>query len=164
MTLRHWIAGLTMSLCISIPIGAVAGAGNGITTGTWFITPEEAAMPQASELAASGGAVLDVGREDINVGPLIEVLKPLDGGQVSSPVEVAVRFIPRLEPIDIASLRVSIVKFLTIDITDRVKPHATAEGIQVKEARIPSGKHRVRIAVSDAAGGTSVKEFSLEVF
>ena len=41
--------------------------------------------------------------------------------------------------------------------------YATADGIQVKEAKIPSGKHRVRITVSDTAGSTTVKELMLEV-
>lgn len=131
---------------------------------SWLITPEEAAMAPAADVnGLPRGGLIDIGREDINTGPQIEILKPADGARMPSPVEVAVRFVPRLDAVDLASLKVSIVKFITIDITDRIRPYATAEGIQLKEANIPSGKHRVRIAVSDKAGGVSIKELWLEV-
>lgn len=79
------------------------------------------------------------------------------------PIQVLIRFTPRAEPIDLASLKVTLVKFIDIDITDRIRPFVTLEGIQVKEAKIPPGKHRVRITVSDKAGDLSVKEVSFEV-
>lgn len=151
-----WVLALSVLLC---PL-----SGGAKSSETWLITPEEAAMaPAADANGLHGGGLTEIGREDINAGPEIEILKPVDGGRVPSPVEVAVRFIPRLDAVDLASLKVSIVKFITIDITDRIRPYATAEGIQLKEANIPSGKHRVRIAVSDKAGGVSSKEFWLEV-
>ena len=151
-----WVLALSVPLC---PLSVSAKSSE-----TWLITPEEAAMAPASDgNGLQGGGLTDIGREDINTGPQIEILKPADGGRVPSPVEVAVRFVPRLDAVDLASLKVSIVKFITIDITDRIRPYATAEGIQLKEANIPSGKHRVRITVSDKAGGVSVKELWLEV-
>lgn len=149
-------------LALSVPLCPLSGGAK--SSETWLITPEEAAMKPASDAnGLQGGGLIDIGREDINTGPQIEILKPADGGRVPSPVEVTVRFVPRLDAVDLASLKVSIVKFITIDITDRIRPYATAEGIQLKEANIPSGKHRVRITVSDKAGGISVKELWLEV-
>lgn len=151
-----WVLVVSLLLC---PFSAAAKSQE-----DWLITPEEAAMaPAADANGISKGGLTEIGREDINTGPQIEILKPADGGRAPSPVEVAVRFIPRLDLVDLASLKVSIVKFITIDITDRIRPYATAEGIQLKEANVPSGKHRVRITVSDKAGGVSIKEFWLEV-
>ncbi|MCX5722771.1 MAG: hypothetical protein NT179_12205 [Nitrospirae bacterium] len=164
MSVSKWHKNLWCAwmLALSVPLCPLAGSAK--SSETWLITPEEAAMaPAVDANGISGGGLTDIGREDINAGPEIEILKPADGGRVPSPVEVAVRFIPRLGAVDLASLKVSIVKFITIDITDRIRPYATAEGIQLKEANIPSGKHRVRITVSDKAGGVSIKELWLEV-
>lgn len=164
MHVSKWLKSLWFAwvLALSLPLGPLSGSAK--SSETWLITPEEAAMAPASDAnGLYGGGLIDIGREDINTGPQIEILKPADGARMPSPVEVAVRFVPRLDAVDLASLKVSIVKFITIDITDRIRPYATAEGIQLKEANIPSGKHRVRITVSDKAGGVSIKELWLEV-
>jgi hypothetical protein len=79
------------------------------------------------------------------------------------PIHVSIRFTPRSEPVDLASLKVTLVKFIAIDITDRIRPYVTPEGIQVNEAKIPPGKHRVRITLADKAGEFSMKEVFFEV-
>lgn len=163
MSIHQGVIGLTVLVAVIGTLALGSRADNEMPTAAWFITPEEAAMAAAPDTGPFGRGLIEAGRDDINTGPLIEILKPVDGGQVLSPLEVAVRFVPRLGPVDLATLKVSIVKFITIDITDRIKPYATADGIQVKEANIPAGKHRVRIAVSDTAGGTSIKELMLDV-
>jgi hypothetical protein len=129
-------------------------------TGEWLILPEEAAMAPAPEPRRG---IMEVGREDISIGPVIEIVEPLNGGRGSMPIHVSIRFTPRLEPVDLASLKVILVKFIPIDITDRIRPYVTSEGIQVNEAKIPPGKHRVRITLADRAGEFSVKEVSFEV-
>ena len=129
-------------------------------TGDWLILPEEAAMAPAPEPRRG---ILEVGREDISIGPVIEIVEPLNGGRGPMPIQVSIRFTPRSEPVDLASLKVTLVKFILIDITDRIRPYVTPEGIQVNEAKIPPGKHRVRITLADRAGEFSVKEVSFEV-
>ncbi len=79
------------------------------------------------------------------------------------PVHVLVKFAPLFEPVDLSSLKVVLVKFIQIDITDRIRPFVTAEGISVKEAKIPPGKHRVRISLADKTGAVSVREIAFEV-
>jgi hypothetical protein len=128
-------------------------------TSDWLILPEEAAMAPAPEPKG----IIEAGREDISVGPVIEIVEPPNGGRGPMPIEVLIRFTPRSEPVDLASLKVTLVKFIQIDITDRIRPYVTPDGIQVKEAKIPPGKHRVRIVVADRAGGLSVKEVAFEV-
>lgn len=148
-----------LAIGIAMAVLGVASMGQAATA-DWLITPDEAAMAPATELPRG---ILEVGREDISAGPVIEVVEPLNGGRGPMPIQVLIRFTPRSEPVDLASLKVTLVKFIQIDITDRIRPFVTPEGIQVKEAKIPPGKHRVRIAVSDKAGGASVKEVSFEV-
>lgn len=164
MSVSKWHKNVWVASVVALSLLWCPLSGQAKSSESWLITPEEAAMAPAAEgNGLHGGGLTEIGREDINTGPQIEILKPAEGGRVPSPVEVAVRFVPRLDAVDLSSLKVSIVKFITIDITDRIKPYATAEGIQLKEANIPSGKHRVRITVSDKAGGVSVKELWLEV-
>jgi len=127
----------------------------------WLITPQEAALAPRAE--APGGAPLDVGRQESNLGPTIEILKPNAGGKASGPVEIQINFVPKTGPVDVTSLKVTVVKFIPFDITDRLRDYATADGIQIKEAKIPAGKHIVRISVADAQGTRSVKEIEFEV-
>jgi hypothetical protein len=126
----------------------------------WLITPEEAALDSAPQ---AGRGILEIGRDDLSIGPVIDVVEPANGGRAPLPIQVVIHFSPRLVPIDLTSLKVTLVKFIPIDITDRIRPFVTAEGIDVKEAKIPPGKHRVRIALSDRSGEFSVKEITFEV-
>lgn len=129
--------------------------------GFWLITPEEAAMPPAS--TEKRGQPFDAGREPPDNGPLIEVLKPVPGAPIAVPLEIAVKFVPRSAPVDLSSLKVTVVKFIGIDITERVRPFATPAGIQIPDAKLPSGEHTVRITVADATGGVSRKQVTLTV-
>jgi hypothetical protein len=129
-------------------------------TGDWLILPEEAAMAPAPEPTRG---ILEIGRDDISIGPVIEIVEPLNGGRGPMPIHVSIRFTPRSEPVDLASLKVTLVKFIAINITDRIRPYVTPEGIQVNEAKIPPGKHRVRITLADKAGEFSMKEVFFEV-
>ena len=129
--------------------------------GFWLITLEEAATPPAS--TEKRGQPFDIGREPPDTGPLIEVLKPVLGAPLAVPLEIAVRFVPRSAPVDLSSLKVTVVKFVDIDITDRVRPFATPTGIQIPDAKLPSGEHTVLITVADASGGVSQKQLTLTV-
>ena len=127
----------------------------------WLITPEEAGMAPAEEVP--GGGEFKIGSEEMDLGPKIEVLKPTNGGSAPPPVEVLIKFLPNPKAVDLASLIVSVVKLFTIDITDRVRDHATADGIHVQQAKIPAGKHKVRISIADIDGLRSVKDVTFEV-
>ncbi len=146
------VSGAVMCVCV-IGIGQAAA-------GDWLITPEEAAMAPAPLLK---GVPIEVGREDISAGPVIDVVEPLNGGRGPMPVQVLVKFAPLFGPVDLDSLKVVLVKFIQIDITDRIRPFVTAEGISVKEAKIPPGKHRVRISLADQTGAVSIREIAFEV-
>ena len=151
--LRVSMIGSVMSLVCLIVTGPAAA-------GDWLITPEEAAMAPALE---AGKGLLEVGREDITAGPVIDVVEPANGSREPMPVQVLIRFTALSEPLDLASLKVFLIKFIQIDITDRIRPYVTPDGIQVKEAKIPPGKHRVRISLADRTGAVSVREVAFEV-
>ena len=129
--------------------------------GRWLITPEEAALPPAPP--DQRGGPFDVGREPPDTGPLIEVVKPLLGSPVAAPLEILVRFVPRSAPVDLPSLKVTVVKLFAIDITDRVRPYVTPAGIDIPDAKLPAGEHTVRITVADASGGVSQKQMTIAV-
>jgi len=130
----------------------------------WFITPEEAAMaPAADADPLQGGARMDIGRDDLDIGPIIEVQKPEAGSPLNAPIEIRVIFTPRSHPINLSTLEVELVKFINIDITDRVVDYTTEQGIQLKEANIPSGSHRIRITLADNTGAASTQDFLFEV-
>ena len=96
-------------------------------------------------------------------GPEIFLIRPKDGGTYTGPLEIDVRFLPRPDAIDLKTLNVEYVKLWGIDITERVRPYATKEGIKLQNAQFPSGNHRVKISIADAAGNFSSRTFSVRV-
>ena len=159
------VAGWLALVGCLVPVWGTAGTGSSIERGLWLITPEEAALPAAPTggVAPSGGRPLDVERAAPDTGPEILVVKPAEGKPLSVPLEVAVRFKPRQAPVEVATVKVSVVKLFEIDITERVRPYVTPAGIEIPDARLPSGKHMVRISVGDKNGGVSQRELTLEV-
>ena len=154
---RVIMATLAVSIALIVSV-------SGADAENWFITPEEAAMaPAARTDPLQGGEHFAIGQEDMEVGPIIQVEKPQMGVPQSSPMEIVVKFVPRNHPVDLRTLEVELVKFINIDITDRVVEYTTEQGIQLKEANIPWGAHRVRIALADITGAVSVREFLFEV-
>jgi hypothetical protein len=132
---------------------------------TWLITPEEAALPPATPAARglTGGTPFDIGRDAPEIGPNIEVVKPTEGATPAPPIEIAIRFTPRQQQIDLRSVKVSVVKFISIDITDRVRPYLSEQGIHIPDAKLPSGEHRVRISLSDVTGAATVRQATIKV-
>lgn len=123
-----------------------------------LITPEEAHMKDApirllGERSGSRGG-----------GPAIELISPDPGHAHSVPVPIKVVFRPRQgATVDLASLSVIYVKWIDIDITDRVRDYATAQGIDVPQAELPPGKHTIQISISDTKGRSSEKLFTVRL-
>lgn len=135
----------------------------------WLITPEEAAAPGApannigsGEITSRSLSPFEVSRE-VDLGPVIQVVKPSADKIESTPVEVSVKFAPRSAPVDISTLKVQVVKLVPIDITDRIRPYADIEGIHIPDAKLPSGEHKVRISLADKEGGLTRKEMTVTV-
>lgn len=150
---------LLMAATAFVAFIGVSGKGQAVKD-LWLITPQEAATAPVPDGFGSGETPV-AGVADL--GPTIDVVKPTDGGSAPPPVEVDIRFTPKSSPVDPATLKVSVVKLINIDITDRVRSYASATGIHVPAAQIPSGKHTVRVSIADKDGLRSYKDVTFEV-
>ena len=158
---RTLVVGLALTICV--PIALTCKMAWAVGPGSWLITPKEAAMAPAAPDVLERGRKFDVGREGLEAGPFIEVIKPASDQVVAVPVEVLVVFTTKGAPIDFQTLKVSVVKFFSFDITDRILPYATPAGIHIPDAKLPSGEHTVRIGVADTDGAFSRKQLTLRV-
>jgi hypothetical protein len=126
-----------------------------------LVTDAEAALPpgnlaHAPELATRGGPTRR---------PSIVIVSPAaDAGVVRSPLDLRLKL--RAfggAKIDPDSIVVTYEKTPLIDITQRIKPFITSEGIDVPDAEVPLGAHDFRIEVKDSDGRRSTMEFSFQV-
>ena len=60
-------------------------------------------------------------------------------------------------------VRVTYLKMPGIDLTERIRPFITAEGIVMAGAEAPAGEHQLRIDVEDSDGRTSQSIITLWV-
>lgn len=121
-----------------------------------LLTEEEGVMANAPAGLIDAGSPLET-------GPSIEVVKPEQNVDLRSPVSIIVRFIPNGKEVDLSSLKVEVLKFLTIDITKRILPYASRNGIQADNAILPAGEHKLRVTIRDVGGGTSRKVFLVKI-
>jgi hypothetical protein len=126
-----------------------------------LVTDAEAALPpsptaHAPELASRGGPTRR---------PNIVVVSPATNGSVvRSPLALKVKLSAfGGARIDRDSIVVTYEKTPLIDITQRIIPFISADGIDVPDAEVPSGVHDFRIEVKDSEGRVSRKEFSFQV-
>ena len=149
------IRGLSVIVLVFVLPGGM-GQSCAESADSWLITPAEAVLAPAQDEGIRSRALNDA-------GPGIEFIKPLDGAVVSSPAQILIRFLPKTVTIDLTTVKVTLLKFIPIDLTDRLKPYISFDGIILKDAKVPPGRYRVRIALADAQGKTSAREMSFEV-
>ncbi len=129
-----------------------------------LISATEAQMETQAEAAAPPeirARVTPAPRPDATA---IRVVSP-SGGGVAAPVriEVAFKAAPgaRIVP---STFRV-LYGLLKIDLTDRMRQHATVteSGVVVEQAQVPEGQHRLILQVADDQGNTAEQELRLRV-
>lgn len=98
--------------------------------------------------------------------PAIRVVSPnATGAAVAAPVRIEVAFTPapgaRIVP---SSFRV-LYGLLKIDLTERLRQHATVteSGVVVDGAKVPDGQHRLILQVADDKGNTAEQELRIRV-
>jgi hypothetical protein len=112
-----------------------------------LITSEEASLPPAADVS--------LGERAITRGPGVSQVLPGSNEPASPPLPLKISFAARNGvPIDPASVRLTYLKRPNVDLTARVKPFITADGIQIDRAAVPAGTHVLRIDVRDARGRT----------
>ena len=101
-----------------------------------------------------------------NATPSIRVVTPNAAGtSVPAPLRIEVAFSPtpgtRIVP---SSFRV-LYGLLKIDLTERLRPHATITetGVVVDQAQIPDGQHRLILQVADDQGNVAEQELRIRV-
>jgi hypothetical protein len=98
--------------------------------------------------------------------PGIKVVTPVAAGTpVAAPLRIEVAFTPqpgsRIVP---SSFRV-LYGLLKIDLTERLRQHATVSesGVVVDRANVPDGQHRLFLQVADDKGNTAEQELRIRV-
>ena len=91
--------------------------------------------------------------KDVTRGPKVTVISPApDGVIVKSPFNLSLKFESHgRTKVDIDSVRLIYDTIPPVDLTQRVKPFIKSDGIQMPNAEVPLGKHRIRVDVNDTA-------------
>jgi len=98
-------------------------------------------------------------------GPSIIINQPRHGGVYTGLVPVDIKFSPRPgASVALSTLKVQYVKWaFAKDITEKVRNFVCEEGVFVPQAKLPRGKHTLRISLSDDCNNESWSMVSFEV-
>jgi hypothetical protein len=142
----------------ALVLGLVWAAGAAPDT-LQLVTEEEAAA--APEFRTRGaGPVLPKN------GPVIKILQPtVTGGDLATPFPLEIEFEARVggPPAKMDTLKVTYLKLIELDITDRVRPHLKDNRLMVKDCHIPQGRHRVRISIADGDGNMTAEIVEMRI-
>jgi hypothetical protein len=147
---------LTLLVLLSVLfLSSTAGA----DTDEWLITPEEAQMQvrdgNYSELVAATEGP----------GPVILLKNPKMLKKLRSPIDIFIAFEPGKsgKPADMRTLKVTLIGFININITDRLIEYIKGTNLDVEEAKLPSGKHRLRMRIKDVDGNPNERDVVVTV-
>jgi hypothetical protein len=123
-----------------------------------LVTEQEATLP------ASTAHPLELRGSPTRRPNVTVVSPPPNAGLIRSPFELKLRFRAfggaMINP---ESVVVTYLKQPAIDITQRITPFITAEGIDVSQANVPPGLHQFWIELKDDEGRVGGGEFSFQV-
>ena len=97
--------------------------------------------------------------------PAIELVNPnLLSNDLSSPITIELRFITDDVPIALETFK-TFYGSLKLDITKRIlkKAYIKTNSIYIENAKVPKGKHKFIVQISDAIGRVAVREFSVNI-
>lgn len=97
--------------------------------------------------------------------PAIEVSAPKPDGTLKAPFAIKVLFKPQAGAEIMPDSFQALYGAFRFDITQRItaKAKVTREGIEVGEARIPPGSHRLTLLITDSQGRVGEKQLSFTV-
>ena len=64
--------------------------------------------------------------------------------------------------VDTATTHLTSLSLDNVNITDRLKPYITANGIEMPAAMVPAGTYVLQVAVSDASGRQSIANVEID--
>ena len=153
----------TTVLCLALAFSALDSRAEDFD----LITAAEA----QAEAKAAAGAPPETRTRSLPVPkpgqPAIKVVTPNNtpSSAVNAPVRIEVSFKAadgkRIVP---STFRV-LYGLMKIDLTDRLKKHATVTetGVVIDQAKVPAGQHRLILQVADDQGNTAEQELRLRV-
>ncbi len=121
-----------------------------------LISEAESKLPASTDVAMT--------TRGMTRGPGVEQISPNPDRGMPSPVPLKVKFIARNNvAVDPESVKVTYLKAQSVDLTERIKKHLTAEGIDMANAEVPPGTHHLRINIKDSQGRTTTATIKLTV-
>jgi len=136
---------------------ALALSGHAASAGTVLIKPEEAALPSPPTTTSVALVTRGITRK-----PNVVLASP--EASVSSPFDLQFKFQAHggshIKP---NSFHLIYLKTPNVDLTDRVKPYVTADGVQVTGAEAPPGKHMIKVMITDSDNREGTAVFVLNV-
>jgi hypothetical protein len=98
-------------------------------------------------------------------GPVIVLKHPKMLKSLHSPIDIFIAFEPGEsgKPADMETLKVTLVGFININITDRLREYIKGSNLDVEEAKLPSGKHRLRMRIKDIDGNPNERDVVVTV-
>lgn len=142
-----------------VPIASILLAACSALPAQVLVTEEEAAASRAAREPPAMRVLPVPG------APRIEVLAPDLAAPVPTPTPIRIRF----EPSSPATIRPESFRVrygtLRLDITGRITAasQVTAQGIDVAQATLPKGPHRLFVEVQDSMGRTGERVLQFEV-
>ncbi|MEK6656797.1 MAG: LPP20 family lipoprotein [Nitrospirota bacterium] len=125
-----------------------------------LITQAEALLPDMSTIQYENIA-RDIESKSDSAGPIIKVVTPEEGKVYAPPVNIELNFITKdLAEIDLSTLKVEYLKLFSIDITQRVMPYVSKQGIKISNAQFPSGTHNLKVTIGDKSGAVTIQKFT----
>ena len=119
-----------------------------------LITQEEAKLPPDT-----------IYMRGITRGPKVTLVWPApDAGSLKSPLRLKIRFQGRGDKqVDPDSVLLTYARIPPVDLTERIRPFIHANGIEIDDAVVPPGHHRLQLEVKDTAGRVGFLDFTFDV-
>jgi hypothetical protein len=150
---QDWRRGWGGALCLIGLVASAAPAG-----AIQLVTEQEAALPP-DRLPA-----LELRGSPTRRPTAVVVSPPPNAGVMKSPLSLKVRLQAYGgAKVDPDSIVVTYRKTPMIDITQRIRPFISADGIDVPDAEVPPGAHEFRIELKDRDGRIGATEFRFQV-
>jgi hypothetical protein len=119
-----------------------------------LVTQEEAKLPPDTTYTRG-----------ISRGPRVTLVWPApDAGSLKSPLRLKISFQGRGDDqVDPDSVLVTYARIPPVDLTERIRPFIRSDGIEIDDAVVPPGHHRLQLKVKDTSGRIGVLDFTFDV-
>ena len=100
-----------------------------------------------------------------SIGPIIQMKGHLEDSLFNGLGDFQVNFISPIpeKVVDMKSLRVIYLKFINIDITEKIRPYIRDNSIVVPKTSLPEGNHKIKFMIKDNHKNESEQTFLIRV-